>query len=174
MQRTTDRQKTLAAHGVVMSDSRLAIEVLDLATMTSVEGRVLVHGQDEQSGRNYLMLEGTEARVHLINYTPEIEEARGRGELRTNSFVRLSRPSVGRAVIDINDLGDAEGLLSNSGYLREAARRFLMRGMMPTEDGWAGWLGRYQAAVCKTMREIEELAERKPSRRRERGRSHGR
>ncbi len=32
MQRTTDRQKTLAAHGVVMSDSRLAIEVLDLAT----------------------------------------------------------------------------------------------------------------------------------------------
>jgi len=52
MQRTTDRQQTLAAHGVVMSDNRLAIEVLDVTKMTSVEGRVLVHGQDDQSGRN--------------------------------------------------------------------------------------------------------------------------
>jgi hypothetical protein len=160
MQRATDRQKTLAAHGVVMSDSRLVIEVLDSAKKTLVEGRTLVHGQDEQSGRNFLMLEGTDAKVYLINYTPETEAARGRGELRTNSFVRLRGPSGGRAVIDINDMGDAEGLLSDSGYLRTVARRLLMRGMMPTEDGWSGWLGRYQAAVCQTMRELEELEER--------------
>ena len=81
MQRTTDRQKTLAAHGVLMSDDRLRIEVLDLAKMTSVEGRVLVHGQDEQSGRNYLMLEGTDAKVHLINYTQE--DRRGSQPRRT-------------------------------------------------------------------------------------------
>ncbi len=70
MQRTVDRQRTLAAHGVVMSDERLPIEVLDPAQMTSVEGRVLVHGQDEQTGRNYLMLEGTDAKIHFIHYTP--------------------------------------------------------------------------------------------------------
>jgi type IV secretory pathway VirD2 relaxase len=159
MQRTTDRQKTLAAHGAAMSDSRLVIEVLDSVKMTSVEGRVLVHGQDEQSGRNYLMLEGTDAKVYLISYTPEMEMARSRGELRTNSFVRLSRPSVGRPAIDVNDMGDAEALLSNSGYLRSAARRLLMLGMMPTEDGWAGWLGRYQAALSKATAEIEESKE---------------
>jgi type IV secretory pathway VirD2 relaxase len=178
MQRTTDRQKTLAAHGVVMSDSRLVIEVLDSAKMTCVEGRVLVHGQDEQSGRNYLMLEGTEAKVYLINYTPEIEAARSRGEMQTNSFVRLSRPSGGRAVIDINDMGDAEGLLSNSGYLRTAARNLFMRGVVPTEDGWAGWLGRYQAALCKATSEIEEPQERdvvpRPRKGRSRDRSLGR
>ena len=174
MQRTTDRQKILAAHGAVISDSRLVIEVLDPVKMTSVEGRVLVHGQDEQSGRNYLMLEGTDAKVHLINYTPEIEEARRRGELRTNSFVRLKKLSVGRAPIDVDDLGDAEGLLRNPRYLGAAARQLLMKGIVPAEDGWAGWLGRYQAAVCKTMREIEELEERNPIHRRERGRSHGR
>jgi hypothetical protein len=33
-----------------MSDERLPIEVLDLRRVTSVEGRVLVHGQDEQTG----------------------------------------------------------------------------------------------------------------------------
>ncbi len=178
MQRTTDRQKTLAAHGVVMSDSRLAIEVLDSVKMTSVEGRVLVHGQDEQSGRNYLMLEGTDAKVYLINYTLEMEAARGRGELQTNSFVRLSRRSGGGAVIDINDMGDAEGLLSNSGYLRTAARKLFMRGVVPTEDGWAGWLGRYQAALSKATSEIEEPKERdvvpRPRKGRSRDRSLGR
>jgi type IV secretory pathway VirD2 relaxase len=80
MQRTTDRQRTLAAHGALMSDERLQIEVLDLRQLTSVEGRVLVHGQDEQTGRNYLMLEGTDAKVHFIQYTPGMEQARSRGE----------------------------------------------------------------------------------------------
>ena len=60
----------------------------------------MFHGQDEQSGRNYLMLEGTDAKVYLINYTPEMEMARTRGELRTNSFVRLgSSPGGGRRSI---------------------------------------------------------------------------
>ena len=178
MQRTTDRQRTLAAHGALMSDSRLPIAALDLATITSVEGRVLVHGQDEQTGRNYLMLEGTDAKVYLINYTPEIEEARSRGELQTNSFVRLSRASGRKAVIDINDMGDAERFLSDSSYLRTAARRLLMRGMMPTEEGWAGWLGRYQAALSKAAAEIEESTEpdmlRGPRRSRSPKRSFGR
>jgi hypothetical protein len=117
------------------------------------------------------MLEGTDAKVYLINYTPEIEEARSRGELRTDSFVRLGRPSGGRAVIDINDMGDAEGLLSNSGYLRTAARQLLKKGIVPVEDGWAGWLGRYQAALSKATSEIEEPKERDVVPRPRKGRS---
>ena len=160
-----------------MSDERLPIEVLDPAQMTSVEGRVLVHGQDEQTGRNYLMLEGTDAKVHYIHYTPEMEEARSRGELRTNSFVRLRKLPVDRALmLDVIDLGDAEMLLNNPRHLGEAARQLLKRGIMPTEDGWGGWLGRYQAAICRTTREIEERRE--PdlagTQVRHRGRSHGR
>ena len=64
--------------------------------MTSVEGRVLVHGQDENSGRNYLMLEGTDAKVYFVHYTREMEEARSRGELRTNAFVRLKKLAAAR------------------------------------------------------------------------------
>ena len=54
------------------------------------------------------MLEGTDAKVHFIQYTPEMEEARSRGELRSNSFVRLRKLSPARALMDVNDLGDAE------------------------------------------------------------------
>jgi len=81
-------------------------------------------------------------------------------------------------VIDINDLGDAEGLLSNSRYLHTAARQLLMRGIVPTEDGWAGWLGRYQVALSKAASEIEEPKERDvvrgPRKGRARDRSRGR
>jgi len=175
MQRTTDRQRTLAAHGVVMSDERLPIEVLNPAQLTSVEGRVLVHGQDEQSGRNYLMLEGTDAKVYFINYTREMEEARSQGELWTNSFVRLRKlPVDGATMLDVNDLGDAEKLLNNPRHFGGAARLLLKRGIMPIEDGWGGWLGRYQATLCKAARAIEEPEERDQVRARQRLRSRPR
>jgi type IV secretory pathway VirD2 relaxase len=157
MQRTADRQRTLAAHGALMSDERLHIEVLDLRQLTSVEGRVLVHGQDEQTERGYLMLEGTDAKVHFIQYTPGMELARSRGELKTNSFVRLRKLSVGeREMLEVNDLGDADRLLRDQRHLGEKVYELLNRGIVPTEDGWGGWLGKYQAALCKTIREIEE------------------
>lgn len=155
MQRTADRQKTLAAHGALMSDERLPIEVLDLRQVTSVEGRVLVHGQDEQTGRNYLMLEGTDAKVHFIKYTSEMEQARSRGELRVNSFIRMRRLSA-TAILDVSDFGDAEKLLKNPQHLSETGHGLLKRGFTPTEDGWAGWLGRYQTALRKVTSETEE------------------
>ena len=89
MQRSGDRQKTLAAHGALMSDERLPLEGLDLRSLTTLEGRILVDGEEESSGRSYLMLEGTDARVHHVYYTPELEAARNLGGLRTNSFIRL-------------------------------------------------------------------------------------
>src|ERR1039457_4076415 len=87
--RDDDRQKTLSAHGVPISDQRLPVEILDIRAFTAVESRTLVHGQDEQTGRNYSILEGTDAKVHLIHYTPEM--LRANGDLQTNSFVRLRR-----------------------------------------------------------------------------------
>jgi len=177
MQRTSDRQRTLAAHGALLSDERLPMEVLDWRQVASVEGRVLVHGQDEQTGRSYLMLEGTDAKVHFINYSREIEEARSRGDLRTDSWVRLRKLSLdGALTLDVKDLGNAELLLTNPRHLGEEARELLKRGITPTEDGWGGWLGKYQAALCKAAREIEERKERNMARapRRQRDRSVGR
>jgi hypothetical protein len=173
MQRTADRQRTLAAHGVLMSDERLPIEVLDLRQAISVEGRVLVHGQDEQTGRNYLMLEGTDAKVHFIQYTPEMELARSRGELRTNSFVRLRKLSAATP-LEIRDQGDAEGVLNNARHLNESVSELLKSGVVPTEDGWGGWLGRYQSALRETASKAEERVKGRRHRRRDRTPDRGR
>ena len=132
------------------------MEALDVRQMTSVEGRVLVHGEDEQSGRHYLMLEGVDARVHFIEYTPKMGEARARGDLRANSFVRFRRISTeDESQLQIDNLGDADGFLKNRSYFRSLARELLKRGILPAEDGWGGWLGHYQAALKEAATRLE-------------------
>ena len=177
MQRMKDRQKTLAAHGVLMSDERLPVTVLDFRDLKSVEGRVLVHGKEEvgrEAGRSYLMLEGTDARVHHIYYRAEMEEARNRGELRTNSLVRLRKLFVDdQPVMEIDGFGDSEEVLRNRSLLKQTAQTLIRRGVIPEEDGWGGWLGRYQAALRKTALEQVEH-ERAATKSLQRDRSHGR
>lgn len=156
MQRAADRQRVLVAHGVVVSDERLPIEVLNLTKTDFVEGRILVHGEDEQSGRRYLMLEGTDARIHFIDSTAEVEEARARGELKPNAFARFRRILIDREpALEIEDLGDAEALISAHGRLEATAKALIKRGILPAEDGWGGWLGRYQSALRRAAMELE-------------------
>ena len=130
--------------------------MLDLRSLTTLEGRILVHGEEESSGRSYLMLEGTDARVHHVYYTPEMEAARNRGGLRTNSFVRLRKLFTdGRPAVEIDDMGDSEAILRNKGHLRETAQRLIRRGIIPQEEGWNGWLGRYQKALSDAATALE-------------------
>jgi type IV secretory pathway VirD2 relaxase len=156
MQRSADRQKTLAAHGALISDERLQMTVLDLRSLTTLEGRVLVHGEEESSGRSYLMLEGTDARVHYVYYTPEIEAARNRGAMRTNSFIQLRTSTTeSRPALEIDDMGDSEAMLQNNGKLRQLGQRLIRRGIIPQDDGWGGWLGRYQKALHDAVTTLE-------------------
>lgn len=151
MQRTGDRQKMLASHGALLSDERLPLVVLDMRKLKMVEGRILGHGEEEvgkREGRHYLLLEGTDAKVHLIYYTPEMEEARSQRKLRVNSFARLQKLfENGRPVLEIEDFGEAEKMLLNKRHFANRREVFLKRGTTPSENGWGGWLGRYQAAM---------------------------
>ena len=148
-QRTKDRQRTLAAYGELVSDARLRIEAIDWKKIDSVEGRVLVHGQDEQSGKSYLMLEATNAIVYYVPYTLDIEEVRSQGGLRANSFIRLRASSIdGRLGVEVKDFGNADAILANRQHLREKVEHLASLGVTPQEDGWSGWLGKYQSAVC--------------------------
>jgi hypothetical protein len=64
------------------------------------------------------MLEATDGQVRYIYYAPEMEEARSRGGLRTNSFVRLrKRFSEGHPALEIEELGDSESILRNKRFL---------------------------------------------------------
>jgi Protein of unknown function (DUF3363) len=160
MQRIRDRQKTLAAHGAAVSDDRLPVSLLQFRDLKQVEGRILVHGEEE-NGRNYLMLEGTDARIHHLYYTREIDEARARGLMRTNSFVRLRKIMVdGKPLLEIDDLGEAEAILRNPKHFRDSARLYLRAGISPA-DIWGGWLGRYKSALGRAVDELTKERESK-------------
>src|SRR5271170_4556894 len=114
MQRSADRQKTLVAHGALLSDDRLPMTTLDVRDLTSIDGRVLVHGEEEASARSYLMLEATDGKVYHIYRTPEMEELRSQRGLKANSFIRLRKLStVSGPVVEIRDLGDSDAILRN-------------------------------------------------------------
>jgi type IV secretory pathway VirD2 relaxase len=145
MQRAGDRQKALAAHAEMLSDPRLPLVVTNARDISELEGRVLGHGEDESSGRAYLLLEGTDAKVHFIYQNAAIAEARRAGKLRAGSFARYQRR---RGRLEILDYGDAERVLTNAGYLNSVTQRLVKKGMIAEAGGWGGWLGRYQVAVA--------------------------
>ena len=45
--------------------------------------------------------------------------------------------------------------LRNKLHLREAARQLIRRGIIPRDDGWSGWLGRYQKALQDAAMTLE-------------------
>ena len=153
-QRIGDRQRTLAAGGVLRSDERLPIGPLDDQVADFVEGRILVHGEDD-NGRSYVMLESTDAKVYVIHHTQQMQTMRNASKLRVNCFVRF-RVSLanGRRRIEVEELGTAESILENRGYLRETVQRLLRKGTAPVEDGWSGWLGRYQRALSRAANDL--------------------
>lgn len=146
MQRANDRQKTLGAHGALLSDPRLPLQVTSPAAIAEIEGRVLGHGQEDTAGRPYILIEGTDAKVHFISYDDSIDAARHRGLMRVNSFVRLSRK--GRVKLIVQDFGDAEAILNNKDHMRSRAQRLSKAGAsLDDPSSWGGWLGRYQAKL---------------------------
>ncbi len=148
LQLSGDRQKMLAAHGALSSDTRLPFEIANIRKLKIVEGRVLLHAEDETSGRRYLLLEGTDAKVHLIYHTDSIEEARRAGKLAVNSFVRLEKRFAERTPhIEISDHGDANALLENRVFFKKQAQSSLRRGILEDQNTWGGWLGQYYARL---------------------------
>ncbi len=169
MQRSVDRQKTLAVHGVLLSDDRLPMTTLDVRDLTSIDGRILVQGEEETSGRSYLMLEATDGHVYHIYRTPEMEELRSQRGLQTNSFIRLRKFSTARSpVVQIQDMGDSEAILTNKAHLRETAREMIQRGVYAQDGGWNGWLGRYQKALVDAAFALEQEKAKERERRRSR------
>ena len=159
LQRSTDRQKMLAAHGALLSDPRLPVQVTDIRKLKIVEGRVLLHAEDEASGRRYLLLEGTDAKIHLIYHTDSIEAARRAGKLAVNSFVRLEkrfREAIPQ--IQVSDYGDAGALLQDHAFLREHTESTLRPTLAGDPNSWGGWLGQYYSALGTSIQKTRPPA----------------
>jgi type IV secretory pathway VirD2 relaxase len=153
LQQSGDRQKMLAAHGALVSDKRLPLQVTILRQLQSLAGRVLLHTEDEQTGKRYMLVEGTDAKVHLIYHTSAIEEARKQGKLAVDNYIRIEkRFSKKKPSLHLDDLGDANALLQNSSYFHKEAELLLRRGIRDIQPVWGGWLGQYQAKLQTELR----------------------
>jgi hypothetical protein len=154
MQRSSDRQRMIADHGRLLSDPRLAQRVLQVNGSFIIQGRVLVHALDEDSGRPYMLLESTEGKIFYILHSRTIERARQQGQLRPNAFIEVQRGPEGKTTLQ--DMGDAEALLNNTPYLKSVAQKSLQRGPMPDGPLWGGWLGRWQTAISRQVMEMKK------------------
>jgi type IV secretory pathway VirD2 relaxase len=148
LQQSADRQRMLAAHGALVSDKRLPLQVTTLRQLQVVAGRVLLHTEDEQTGKRYMLVEGTDGKVHLIYHTNAIEEARKEGKVAVDNFVRIEKRFAKRKpVLRVDDLGDATALLQNSSHFLREAELLLRNGIQDVQPVWGGWLGQYQAKL---------------------------
>jgi type IV secretory pathway VirD2 relaxase len=169
MQTRNDRQKTLAEHGALLSDRRLPLQFVSFRELTQIEGRVVAHGQEENTGQAYLMVEGVDGKVYLLYQNEEIQNARHKRQLGINSFARLEkRFSHARPFLQIEDLGNAYELLKNSAYLRSVAGQLMRRGIVRVDQIWGGWLGQYQKAVNEHLRTARPQEQSRRSRERAR------
>jgi type IV secretory pathway VirD2 relaxase len=156
LQQSGDRQKMLAAHGAMLSDNRLPLQVTTLRQVQSVAGRVLLHTEDEQTGKRYMLIEGTDSKVHLIYHTSAIEEARSEGKLAVGSFIRIEKRFANKKpTLHMEDLGNANALLQNSSHFHKEAVLLLRRGVHEVPPLWGGWLGQYQTKLQTELRNPE-------------------
>ena len=155
-QTSNDHQRTLVAHGVLISDPRLPFKVTDLRDVRELSGRVLVHGEEEMTGRAYMLLEGTDASVHYILHDAQLQAARHQGKLRPGSFISLRRHGA-RSRLSIQDFGDAEALFSDKPKLDAVARSHPDTGV---STDWGGWLGRFHATIVDAQRDAADASRR--------------
>ena len=116
----------------------------------------------ETTGRTYVLIEGTDAKVHFIYQEDGIDDARHKGRMRVNSFVRLRRSfSNGRVKLIVDDMGDAEKVLDDKRYMRSRAEVLIRRGVLTDEATcWGGWLGRYHAVLQTELSTFESATPR--------------
>jgi type IV secretory pathway VirD2 relaxase len=150
MQKVQDRQKVIAKHGVLTSDPRLPVELTSMRDLQYLEGRVLVHDEDPQNGRPYLLLEGTDAKIHMIYHDNALSQQRALGKLRPGHFITLRKQFTDKKpTITVDDLGAAEGILSDAAFLQKTSKWRIRHGLIEVPQDWGGWLGQYYSHLNK-------------------------
>lgn len=140
----------------------------------SLQDRVLAHVHDDLTGAPQMILEGTDGKVHFIRHAADMEQLRAEGHMAQNAFVSFTKNGD---VVLVHDFGDAQAYLA-SDHLRDASKRLIQRGVIPSETEYGGWLGQYHWALANPPREVEPQVEPNraalPGREKERGRGRGR
>jgi hypothetical protein len=90
-QLATDIIKSRARHNDQILDQRAPIRLTRIEGGQQITGRVVGTGlENEGTDRRYILLEGTDGRLHYIRQTAAMTRARGEDRLRVGETVTLS------------------------------------------------------------------------------------
>ncbi|WP_461274648.1 DUF3363 domain-containing protein [Acidithiobacillus sp.] len=88
------RRTAMVAQGrALMTDPRCPPVVTKIQPGDHLVGRVLGTGSDEQYDRSYLLIEGTDSRVHIVYQNAAIEKQRAEQKLQPRSLVSVTGKS---------------------------------------------------------------------------------
>ena len=88
------RRTAMVAQGrALMTDPRCPPVVTKIQPGQVLVGRVLGTGSDEQYDRSYLLIEGTDSRVHIVYQNAAIEKQRAEQKLQPRSLVAITGKS---------------------------------------------------------------------------------
>jgi hypothetical protein len=156
----TDPPNLPALDREFFSDQRLTVQQTDMRFVHRVSGRLVGTGFDEQNAKPYILVESADGTVHCIHQSPEAMKARAAG-LKIGNFIELtSTPFVAddgveRVRVKFRSLGNSHSLLGNKMFLAQEVQRTLeTTGTLPTDQGFGGWLGDYQRALCSTAEDL--------------------
>jgi type IV secretory pathway VirD2 relaxase len=138
IQATGDRQRTFARQMALASDMNLPVIAEDWRQLQYLQGRILGHGEDESKGKHFMLIEGTDGKIHYLTHRRETEQLRASRELQVNEFVTIAKNG---GPIEVRQFGDAEQLLQSRSFL------FSQPLPEPSEYPRPGWLGRFDRAV---------------------------
>lgn len=138
-----DRQRTMDQFGVMASDPSTPVRVTSWRDIDKLEGRVLVHGQEDQKDRAYMLIEDVDGVIRFLDHRKEIEGARKLGRLQPGSYVAMRVKFIGREPHWlIEDFGPAEAAMEDQGFLGGC----LARGVDPRHQ-LGGWLGKFRDVI---------------------------
>ena len=146
VQQAYDRQRVMQQFGVMASDPRTPFQVTQWKNIDNLEGRVLVHGQEDQKNRAYMLFEDVNGKVHYLEHRNEIEDARRQGLLQPGSYVSMRVAFVDhKGFWIIEDQGPADQAIKDPEFID----RCLRRGANPPDHGLNGWLRQFRNTITR-------------------------
>jgi type IV secretory pathway VirD2 relaxase len=148
--------KSRARHREQIGDKRAPLSVTKLASGQELTGRVVGTGlENEARDRRYLMLEGTDGKLHYLQQTPAIIRARGAGSISIGEVVTLEARQFekgGRKVKYIrveqhSALRSMQADKQIGNRLDIEALKTIERDGRIDKRGWRGFAGKWRQAM---------------------------
>jgi len=139
LQTAGDKQKMMHRHMAPASSTDQPITALKWTEVTELDARVLGHGEEEDTGRRFMIVESTDGTIIQLPHRKNTDELRASHILDRNNLVTFTRDSYNR--LQILDHGNANAALKKPDILRKIH-------ITPTTSPRPGWLGQLDIAVA--------------------------